>query len=300
MGLTLRQIRNNTADVRDLMRKSRLEKFAVGAFSLDNQEMLKAVCRAALVKKSPVIVEVGPRSVEALGFENIRDMVDNYKNEFGLEIYISLYHANSISSAVTAIETGFELINIDLSKIIKNQTDEASMVKHTKALVDYGKLTGVLIEGELPYSVPDSEKQTDYARLKKFFTVPESAQKFIDLAGIDIFTVSVGNIHGNYSAPKVLDLQLLQKIRDSLGINLSIHGGAGTPDHYFEDAVKIGVSKLSVDSELRFIFRTALETELKQHPQELDISKLMDDVISSVQRLVEEKIDLFRSAGKIK
>ena len=101
MPLTLRQIRENTQDARGLMQRARKEKFAVGAFNLDNQETLKAVVRAAIAKKSPVLVEVSQGEVESLGLDNVRDMVDNYKEEFGIEIYINLDHSPSVESAMS-------------------------------------------------------------------------------------------------------------------------------------------------------------------------------------------------------
>src|SRR5262245_57718921 len=98
------------------MQRSRQQKFAVGAFNIDNQETLIAVCRAAQAKQAPVLVEVSHGEVEALGLENIRDMVDNYKYEYGLEMFINLDHSPSVEAAKRAIDTGFEFIHIDVSQ----------------------------------------------------------------------------------------------------------------------------------------------------------------------------------------
>ena len=91
---------------------------------------------------------------------------------------------------------------------------------------------------------------------------------------------------------------MLQKIRDSINCNISLHGGSGTPGHYFKSAVKIGVSKININSDMRMAFRDALEKVLKENPDEIATMKLMDEVIGAVQQVVEEKIDLFGSAGK--
>jgi len=98
--------------------------------------------------------------------------------------------------------------------------------------------------------------------------------------------------------PKTLDLNLLQRIREAVDCNISLHGGSGTPAHYFEDAIKIGVSKININSDMRVAFRNSLEKALKDNPDEIAVMKLMDNVIGSVQSVVEEKIDMFGSAGK--
>src|SRR5690606_14580728 len=101
-----------------------------------------------------------------------------------------------------------------------------------------------------------------------------------------------------YPVPKVLDLELLQQIRDAIDCNISLHGGSGTPAHYFEEAAKIGVSKVNINSDLRYAFRTVLEQELKENPEEFAVMKLMSDVQDAMQAVVEEKINAFGSAGK--
>ena len=110
--------------------------------------------------------------------------------------------------------------------------------------------------------------------------------------------VQVGNLHGLYPVPKILDLDLLRQIRAAIDCQISLHGGSGTPLHYFEDAAKIGVSKININSDLRYAFRTTLEKVLRENPDEYAVFKLMPEVYDAVQKVVEEKIGAFGSAGK--
>jgi len=87
VGLTISEIRDRTTRARHLMQRSRQQGFAVGAFNIDNQETLIAIAQAAQKTQAPVLVEVSDGEVEALGIENIRDMVDNYRQQYGIEIY---------------------------------------------------------------------------------------------------------------------------------------------------------------------------------------------------------------------
>lgn len=302
MSLSLKQIRKNCEDARNAMARARADHFALGAFNLDNQETLKAVVRAAANKKSPVLVEVSQGEVDALGIDNVRDMVDNYRAEFGVEMYINLDHSPTIAGAIAAIEAGFEFIHIDISQARKKATVE-EIIAETKQVVQYARLTGALVESEPHYFGGSSnvhKEAIDYTEIKKTFSTPEGMRSFVDATGIDTFAAAIGNLHGSYPVPKKLDLELLAQLRQAATCNISLHGGSGTPGHYFIDAVKIGVSKVNINSDMRVAYRKTLEQVLSDNPTEYAVIKLMDTVIEAVQLVVESKIDMFNSAGKAK
>ena len=300
MGLTIKEIRDNTIRARHLMQRSRSQGFAVGAFNIDNQETLIAVAKAAQKLNAPVLVEVSDGEVKALGLENIRDMVDNYRAEYGIEMYINLDHSPTVEDCKRAIDAGFEFIHIDISQANHDATTEEIIAK-TKEVVDYAKFTGALVESEPHYFGGSSNVHTeaiDYEEIKKTFSTPEGAREFIDATGIDTFAAAVGNLHGKYPVPKELDLELLQRIRDSIDCQISLHGGSGTPLHFFEEAARIGVSKININSDMRYVFRKTLEKVLAENPDEYAVVKLMPEVYGEVQKVVEEKINAFGSAGK--
>jgi len=300
MPLTLRQIRQNCTKARNTMQRARAEHFALGAFNLDNQETLIAVARAAKNKNAPLLVEVSKGEVDALGLDNVRDMVDNYKADYGLEMYINLDHSPSVQDAIDGIEAGFEFIHIDISQA-KHDASEEEIMAETVKVVQAAKLTGALVESEPHYFGGGSNVFTqniDYEEIKKTFSTPEGAKAFVDATGIDTYAAAIGNLHGKYPVPKVLDLELLQRIRAVISCNISLHGGSDTPGHYFVDAVQIGVSKININSDMRFAYRKTLEQVLAENPTEYAVVKLMDKVIEAVQAVVESKIDMFNSAGK--
>jgi len=282
------------------MARARAEHFALGAFNLDNQETLIAVAKAAKAKNAPVLVEVSQGEVEMLGLENVRDMVDNYKAEFGIEMYVNLDHSPSVADAIKGIQAGFELIHIDVSQA-NHDADEEEIIARTREAVEAAKETGALVESEPHYFGGSSNLHTEvinYDEIKKTFTTPESAQAFVAATGIDTYAAAVGNLHGQYPVPKMLDLELLQRIRGAIDCNISLHGGSGTPGHYFVEAVKIGVSKVNINSDMRVAYRKTLEQALKDNPTEYAVVKLMDTVIDAVQAVVESKIDMFNAVGK--
>jgi fructose-bisphosphate aldolase class II len=291
----------NIERARALMRRSRRERFAIGAFNVDNQETLLAIVRAAQAKESPVLVEVSHDEVSMIGLANIRSMVDNYRAEYGVEVYINLDHSPSVEAAKAGIDADCEFIHIDYSQANRDAT-EGEIIAATQEVVAYAKqTTGALIESEPHYFGGSSNVHTeaiDYDEIRKTFSTPEGAAAFVAESGIDTYAAAIGNLHGRYPVPKQLDLELLQRIRDAVDCNISLHGGSGTPGHYFREAARIGVSKINVNSDLRYAYRTTLEAQLKANPDQYAIVKIIRPVIDAVQNVVEERIDLFGSAGQ--
>lgn len=302
MKHTISQIRENTTKARYLYYRSKVEKFAIGAFNIDNQETLIGITKAAKKLNSPVMVEVSEGEVKAIGLQNVRDMVDNYKEEYGVEMYINLDHSPTVESCKRAIDAGYEFIHIDISQANHDATDEEIIAK-TKEVVEYAEYTGALVESEPHYFSGSSnvhEEGINYEEIRKTFSTPEGARQFIEVTGIDTFAAAIGNLHGKYPVPKELDLDLLSAIVNEIPAwsHISLHGGSGTPGHYFENAVRIGVSKVNINSDMRYAFRTTLERVLQENPKEFAVVKLMDEVIGAIQKVVEEKIEVFGSAGK--
>lgn len=301
MPLTLRQIRINCEQARARMAQAREQHWAFGAFNLDDEATLKAVVLAASAQKAPVLVEVSQGEVDDIGIDNVRDLVDNFKYAYGVEMYINLDHSPSVEAAMAGIEAGFEFVHIDVSQANHDASDD-EIVAATKAVVDYAQLTGAIVESEPHYFGGSSNVHAEainYDEIKKTFSDPEAAHAFVAATGIDTFAAAIGNLHGKYPVPKVLDLELLQRLRDALDCNLSLHGGSGTPGHYFRDAVKIGVTKVNINSDMRFAYRTALEKILKENPDEYSVAKLIGkEVVPAVQAVVESKLADFNSAGR--
>src|SRR5271163_2600098 len=116
MPLTLTQIRKNCAQARQTMDRARAEHWAFGAFNLDDEPTLRAVAKAAQKNQAPILVEVSQGEVDDIGLDNVRDLVDNFKREYGVEVYVNLDHSPTVEAAKAGIEAGFEFIHIDISQ----------------------------------------------------------------------------------------------------------------------------------------------------------------------------------------
>jgi fructose-bisphosphate aldolase class II len=301
MPATLQEIRRSCRKARKRMAQARKEHWAFGAFNLDDQPTLKAAALAAQTNNAPILVEVSQGEVDTIGLANVRDMVDNFKQQYGVEIYINLDHSPSVEAAKKGIEAGFEFIHIDVSQANHDASDE-EIIAATREVVEYAKFTGALVESEPHYFGGSSNLHTetiDYDAIRQTFSTPNSTKHFVEATGIDTFAAAVGNLHGKYPVPKKLDLKLLAEIRQAVDCNISLHGGSGTPGHYFVDAVKIGVTKVNINSDMRIAYRQALEKALHDNPDEYSVAKLVDKyVVSEVQAVIVEKLKTFNSIGK--
>ena len=301
MPATLQEIRRSCRKARKRMAQARKERWAFGAFNLDDEPTLKAAALAAQANNAPILVEVSQGEVDTIGLVNVRDMVDNFKEQYGVEIYINLDHSPSIEAAKKGIEAGFEFIHIDVSQANHDATDE-EIIAATREVVEYAKFTGALVESEPHYFGGSSNLHTetiDYEAIRHTFSTPQGTRDFVQATGVDTFAAAVGNLHGKYPIPKKLDLKLLAEIRDAVDCNISLHGGSGTPGHYFVDAVKIGVTKVNINSDMRIAYRRALEKVLQDNPDEYSVSKLIDKaVVPAVQEVIVEKLKTFNSIGK--
>ena len=295
-------MRSNIEQARKAYNKAKQEGYALGAFNIDNQETLIAVAEAAQAKNAPVMVEVSAGEVKAMGLKNIRCMVDNYREEYGIEMYVNLDHSPSVEEAKAGIDAGFEFIHIDISQANHDASDE-EIIAATREVVEYAKKTGALVESEPHYFGGSSnvhEDDIDYEEIKKTFSTPKGTAEFVEATGIDTFAVAIGNLHGRYPVPKQLDIDLLKSINDELGDDtfLSLHGGSGTPEHYYSEAVANGISKVNINSDMRYAFRTTLEKVLKDNPNQYAVVKLMPEVVAAVRIVVEQKIEMFGATGR--
>ena len=284
---------------KEWLQKAQSEGFAIGAFNVDNLEIFKAVVAAAMAKKSPVMMEFSDGEVKFLELHNIVDLVKNAEEEHGINILLNLDHSPDQAKVEEAIEAGFELIHFDGSKLPYEEN-----VEICKAIIPKAHAKDLTVEGEIDHIAGSSnvhKEQITLDEIKAGFTKPEKAKEFVAETGVDIFAAFFGNVHGVYPVQPNVDLDLLYRIREVLpNTFLSMHGGSGISDEEVRMAIQVGgISKINVNTELRKAFREELERSLRENPDEYAVYKLMPSVIENVKNVVEHKIDVFGSGGKV-
>lgn len=286
------------------LKRAKKEKFAIGAFNAASIETLKAVVGAAKKLRSPVIIEASHSEVEFIGLHELTAAVRALEKDTGVPIMLNLDHAPSLVSCHAAITSGFDLVHFDGSKLPYEKNLEIAKIVTEEA---HGK--GIVVEGEIDNINALGASSSDHRRVnietvrdEKLYTDPDKAAQFVKETKVDIFASFIGNVHGLYSEAKTLRMDLLLKIVEKLPETfLSLHGGSGIPADQIKEAINAGIVKINVNSELRVAFRDALKKTLEEETarDEVAIYKIMPEAIAAMQKVVEEKILLFGSAGKI-
>jgi len=285
---------------REWFKKAQSEGFAIGAFNVDNVDIFKAVCIAGKNKKSPVMLEFSQGEVGYFGLKNIVDLIINAREEYGIPILLNLDHSKSVEDCIAAIDqAGFDDVHFDGSDLPYEKN-----VEETKKVVDSAHKKGLLVEAEIDKIAGSSDihdEEIDIKLLKQSYTDPQKAAKFVKETGVDMLATAFGNVHGTFPVQPDLDVNLLSKIREAVpSCFLSLHGSSGIPAEQVKTAINVGkMVKVNLNTELRVAYREAIGEELSENPEEYASYKLSGDVIMAVAAVVEAKIDVFGSAGKI-
>jgi ketose-bisphosphate aldolase len=280
----------------DLLNLAKSGGYALGAFNAGDLEIVKGILEAGLKLQSPLIVEASPGEIKFFSHQNFEAVIENFKKETDLPILTNLDHSLGLEEAQEGIESGFDLIHFDGSDLPYEEN-----IKICKTIVSQSHENGILVEGEIDKILGSSAPQKEAAESVQAsgnYTDPEKALEFVQQTGVDILAVFVGNLHGTYPQPPKLDIERLKLIAEKLPCFLSLHGGSGLLEEDIQQAIKVGkVVKINVNTELRIAYRETLENVLKGS-EEVAIYKIMPPVVAAVQKVVEEKIQLFGSAQK--
>ena len=282
-----------------IMKKAQKSKYAVGQFNVSTDEQLRAIIIAAKDLKSPVIIGTSEGERKFIGTKQAVALVGVWQKEAGFPIILNADHCKNFESAKQAVDAGYSAVHFDGSALSFEEN-----VKVTKQVVDYAKQKNskLLIEGELGYLRGESVVHKKVEVKPEDLTSPEQAKEFIEKTGVDSLAIIVGNIHGVETDMKnpPLYLDKLREIQQAIPKTfLVLHGGSGTPDEDIKKAIKMGIVKININTELRIAYSEELEETIKEHPEEVKPYKILAPAVEAMKGIVEEKIDLFGSKGKI-
>lgn len=275
-----------------LLEKAVAEGYAVGAFNTNNLEITKAIVKAARELDSPLILATSEGAINYAGINNLKAMAEIAAQESGLPISLHLDHGTSLEIVMRCIRHGWSSVMYDGSKLPFEEN-----VANTRQVVELAHLVGVSVEGELGRLV-GVEDNISVTEREAAMTDPDQAQEFVKRTGVDALAVAIGNAHGFYKGEPQLDFVRLEQIRARIEVPLVLHGASGIPDEGIRRAVKIGVDKINIDTEVRAAFQKAVASFLAENPQVIDPRKILGPAIKAMSEVVKSKIELFGSAGK--
>ena len=265
--------------------------YAVGAFNVENMEMVQAVVAAAEELRSPVIMQTTPSTVK---YANLNYFYENVKvaaQESSVPVVIHLDHGNSFELAMQAYRTGYTSIMIDGSH--EGFEDNIAL---TSAVVKACHPGEVPIEAELG-KVGGKEDDLDGGEGDPY-TNPQEAAEFVERTGIDSLAVAIGTAHGVYKGVPKLDFSRLSEIRKAVSIPLVLHGTSGVPDEDVAECIKRGICKVNYATDLRFAFTKGINQVLKENPDTIDPKKYNAKGREEVRKYVMHKMKICQSIAK--
>lgn len=265
--------------------------YAVGAFNVENMEMVQAVVAAAEELRSPVIMQTTPSTVK---YANLNYFYENVKvaaQESSVPVVIHLDHGNSFELAMQAYRTGYTSIMIDGSH--EGFEDNIAL---TSAVVKACHPGEVPIEAELG-KVGGKEDDLDGGEGDPY-TNPQEAAEFVERTGIDSLAVAIGTAHGVYKGVPKLDFSRLSEIRKAVSIPLVLHGTSGVPDEDVAECIKWGICKVNYATDLRIAFTKGINQVLKENPDTIDPKKYNAKGREEVRKYVMHKMKICQSIAK--
>lgn len=265
--------------------------YAVGAFNVENMEMVQAVVAAAEELRSPVIMQTTPSTVK---YANLNYFYENVKvaaQESSVPVVIHLDHGNSFELAMQAYRTGYTSIMIDGSH--EGFEDNIAL---TSAVVKACHPGEVPIEAELG-KVGGKEDDLDGGEGDPY-TNPQEAAEFVERTGIDSLAVAIGTAHGVYKGVPKLDFSRLSEIRKAVSIPLVLHGTSGVPDEDVAECIKRGICKVNYATDLRIEFTKGINQVLKENPDTIDPKKYNAKGREEVRKYVMHKMKICQSIAK--
>ena len=271
----------NEIKLQDKLLEVRSEGRAILAVNFYNLETLFGIMLAAQEMKSPVILQLTGKSIEYMGLQTAVSLGRTALKQFNVDGWIHLDHGDSVELAHKCLDAGFDSVMIDASENALSEN-----VKITKIIVDLAGMYNVNVEAELGYIAKLGQSKNHTG-----FTEPEEAKYFVESTGVNALAIAIGSSHGFYKEEPKLDIERLEKIRNMVDIPLVLHGASGIPGVILQKAIRNGICKINIATEVKNIFMQTLKNELN-NTNEIDLRKVFPPAINAVAELVKSKLEI--------
>lgn len=266
--------------------------WAVGAFNCNNMEIVQAIISAAEAENAPVIIQASQGAIKYAGLGFITALVMQAVQGTRIPVALHLDHGTSYDQVVRCIRSGFSSVMIDGSHL--SLEDNIAL---TKRVVETARPVDVSVEAELG-RLGGVEDDISVDERDALFTNPEEAYRFVQETEVDALAVAIGTAHGLYKGTPKLDFPRLEKIRALVKVPIVLHGSSGVPADAIREAVRLGVRKVNIDTDIRQAFVNAVRRVLDEKPDEIDPRKVLGPAREAAVEVIRGKIRLFGSAGK--
>lgn len=276
-------------NMNDILLPAKKGSCGVGFFNAVNVEMARAVIETAEELNAPVMVGTAEVLLPAMPLELVAEYLIPMAKKAAVPVCVHYDHGLTFEKCMEALRLGFTSIMYDCST-----EDYESNVRKVAEMVRICHAVGATVEGELGH-VGDNEGAGKLEKPSDYYTDPAVAEDYVRRTGIDALAVAVGNAHGDYKFPPKLDFDRIKEISGRTGVPLVLHGGSGLSDHDFRAAVRKGVCKINIFTDLDKAGKAGAEQGLEAG--EKTLMGLIPYEIRAMKAVVRDKIDLFDSAA---
>ena len=302
---------------KEMFEKSMKENYAIGAFNVNNMEIIQGIVDAAAEQNSPVILQASSSAIKYARVPYLKKMIEAALEEHDIPVVLHLDHGPDFETCKMCIDNGFTSVMIDGSKY-----DFEENVALTKKVVDYAHSHGVVVEAELG-KLAGIEDDVNVSASDAMYTDPEQAKEFVERTGCDSLAIAIGTSHGAYKfkGEAKLRFDILAKVKELIpNTPIVLHGAStvipefveqcnkyggnipgakGVPDEMLHEASLSGVSKINVDTDLRLAMTGAIREVFTEDPSVFDPRKYLGAARTQIKDIVEHKIrDVFGSSNK--
>ena len=264
--------------------------YGVGFFNAVNVEMARAVIETAEELRSPVMVGTAEVLLPAMELERVAEYLIPMAKKASVPVCVHYDHGLTFEKCMEALKLGFSSVMYDCS----TESYEANVGKVAR-MVQICHAMGVTVEGELGH-VGDNEGEGKLANPSDYYTDPAVAEDYVRRTGIDSLAVAVGNAHGDYKFPPKLDFERIETISARTGLPLVLHGGSGLADSDFRTAVRKGICKINIFTDIDKAGKAGIEQGLAEGARTM--MGLIPYEIEAMKRVVRNKLELFGSVGR--
>ena len=302
---------------KEMFEKSMKEHFAIGAFNVNNMEIIQGIVDAASEENSPVILQASSGAIKYARPTYLKKMIEAAVEETNIPIALHLDHGPDFETCKMCVDVGFTSVMIDGSKY-----DFEENVRLTKQVVDYAHAHGVVVEAELG-KLAGIEDDVNVSESDARYTDPDQAAEFVERTGCDSLAIAIGTSHGAYKfkGEEKLRFDILAKIKEKIpNTPIVLHGAStvipelvemcnkygadipgakGVPDEILHEASLSGVSKINVDTDLRLAMTAQIRRVFAEEPSAFDPRKYLTPAREEIKKTVQHKIrDVFGSSNK--
>lgn len=261
---------------------------AVGSFNVHCLEMLPAYFEAAIDTNSPLMLQISTGTAEYLGRELLVSSVKALAQTHQIPTCLHLDHCSNIDDIKKAIDCGFSSVMYDGSHLPLNDN-----ITNTNIVIDYAHKLNVTVEAELG-AIGGAEDGKAVADSDIAFTTVAEAKQFIDQADVDMLAVSIGTVHGSYTAKTNIQRTLLEEIHQAVNKSLVLHGGTGVSDDDMHFVVRHGMDKVNVGTEMNVQWVKHCQDSFSSGKVDDSVRKFFIPARKAVREVIAEKMRLFK------